>query len=233
VIADPRLDEVRELLDLTWETWRFEQVGDAIVGTLRHRRVANSEHSHDYPLLILEPQDGGEFVGVHAFHRVLWDEVVSQDPQPGDAIGVKYLGRVHREGSPDYERFTLAVVKTAPAPTSGGVSPLPAGDPSAHGASPDLHVPAATVEIDHPAEASEAHEGEPGGGGDTSEVRARAWSKLVSACGHEGVTLSRALAAGNPGRSYPSAMAPDAALEEIEQALAWLLIRAEDKEVRR
>lgn len=142
---DPTLAQVHDILELDWEPWDSKTwVGD-LVGWLRYRRTATSEHSTDYPLLIIEHEDGGRLLGVHAFHTVLWQEVEKQDPQPGDAIGIRYKGRVTRQGAPDYESFSLAVIKVAasngdgarhtgpPRPGSSAVTTAPEGAASSPG----------------------------------------------------------------------------------------------------
>lgn len=114
------LAQAHDILASDAEPWK-PQPGEEVLGILRARDVRTSAHSDDYPLLTIEAGPG-QWWDVHAYHTVLWDEVKRQDPQVGDVVGVRYLGRSDHggQGGEGYERYKLVVVKLT---TGADVSP--------------------------------------------------------------------------------------------------------------
>jgi len=69
--------------------WRPEK-GDEIEGTVLGVKMTTSTFG-TYPIVFVIGSDD-EPVALHCFHTVLQNEMVTQRPERGDAIYVKYLG---------------------------------------------------------------------------------------------------------------------------------------------
>lgn len=61
-----------------------------------------------YPILTVQPF-AGEPVSVHAFHQVLAGQLARARPQIGELVGIKYEGKVERDGAADYHAFRVVV----------------------------------------------------------------------------------------------------------------------------
>jgi len=207
-LSDP-IAAVRELLDMPeGEPWKPEAAGEEVVGMLRARSTRSSEHSKDYPLLVIETTSGA-WVGVHAFHQVLWEEIMRQDPQVGDAIGIRYLGR---DDSGRYERYRLAThhVERPAGPTGG---PLSSGAASA--------VPASGAELGaNPGGATPPPTDEGPGAG----TRVDAWTELLERCRVAGLSVHGVLVTAT-GKHYTASNAPNAELPALRRAIEWLATR--------
>jgi hypothetical protein len=71
------------------EGWKPEK-GDEIQGTVLGAKLSSGGDFGPYPILFVLQDD--EPVAVHAFHTVLRNELVSQRPQSGEIIYIRYLG---------------------------------------------------------------------------------------------------------------------------------------------
>ena len=84
--------------------------GESIVGTVLDITTRENEYG-SYPLVSLETDDGRELEW-HAFHTVAQNELVKVNPQPGDVLGVRNLGK--RDGK-SYVSYRLVVERNTPA----------------------------------------------------------------------------------------------------------------------
>lgn len=89
-------------LDTNAQGWRPE-VGEKLVGIILEVSEGESEYGR-YPLLIVDST--GDYIAVHAFHTVLKNELSRLRPQPGDTIGIKYLGKPPGKS---YESYRVAL----------------------------------------------------------------------------------------------------------------------------
>ena len=118
-----------EALDLEPEGWNPEP-GEKIVGRVLFVTTTDGGHpeynkpgQEGYPLVAI--WTGSKVVGVHAFHTALRSGVERSNPQPGDEIGIKYLGLqlTNKDGEPvgqvpgkGYENYNVIVRKATATP---------------------------------------------------------------------------------------------------------------------
>jgi hypothetical protein len=95
-------------LDSDAEAWRPEP-GDRVIGTVIDVDSRTSEFG-TYPIVVIETDDGNE-ISIHGFHTVLKNEFARRPPQPGERIGVKYLGKNAKGG---YEAYRVVFDKVTP-----------------------------------------------------------------------------------------------------------------------
>jgi hypothetical protein len=119
-----------ELVELEISGWN-PKPGDKLSGTVIDRDDGVQGGFEPYTMLTIQTGDRTA-VHLHCFHGVLRGMVESKDPQPGDIIAVKYLGKrpTTREGAKyaSYEAYNFAVQKPAapaPAPARAEDVPLP------------------------------------------------------------------------------------------------------------
>ena len=88
----------------TAPAWRPDQGDDdLLVGTVVDIDRGTSDYE-PYPLLTIIKEDGTE-VAVHAFHTVLKNELIRQQPQLGERIGIKYLGEQQTKPGSRFKSF--------------------------------------------------------------------------------------------------------------------------------
>ena len=104
------MSSMAEKLNKDTTSWR-PQPGDVVSGVLVEIEAHEGKFG-SYPLLTLETDDGSE-MAVHAFHAVLRSELARKRPQPGDVIGVKFLGDMAGKG---YQGYRVRVERATPAP---------------------------------------------------------------------------------------------------------------------
>lgn len=84
--------------------WRPDQDDpDIIIGEVVEIQVGTSDYD-PYPLLIIR-QDSGEEKAVHGFHTVLKNELMRHKPQPGERVGIKYLGEQPTKPGSKFKSF--------------------------------------------------------------------------------------------------------------------------------
>ena len=115
---------VDEALDLPEPEGWNPSPGDKIQGRVMY--VTETEGGHPeygvYPLVAI--WTGTEAVALHAFHSTFRNAINRANPQPGDLIGVKYLGlkTENKKGEPvgfggkGYENYKVIVQKAQAAP---------------------------------------------------------------------------------------------------------------------
>lgn len=84
--------------------------GESVVGTVLDITTRENEYG-SYPLVSLETDDGRELEW-HAFHTVAANELAKVNPQPGDVLGVRNLGK--RDGK-SYVAYRIVVERNTPA----------------------------------------------------------------------------------------------------------------------
>ncbi len=110
------MSDLEDLLDAEVETWMPEP-GDKLVGKIVQITTGSNQFHDCYPILKVIPKDGTAVVVVHAFATVFADELAKLNPQEGDTLLVKYLGKP--EGK-NYAAFTVYVER---APDRSGSLP--------------------------------------------------------------------------------------------------------------
>lgn len=91
--------------------WRPDKEdADLLVGKVVTIDRGQSDYE-PYPILTIEKEDGTGEVAVHGFHTVLKNELVKQQPQVGERIGIKYLGEI-TSGQRPYIGYRVKVDRT-------------------------------------------------------------------------------------------------------------------------
>lgn len=199
--------EVQEYLDTEIVAWRPEP-GDAVVGVLRGLEHRTNEWSTNYPLLTIAPLSGATpWLGVHAFHTVLWKHVEDAAPQIGDVVGVKYLGRQGVGGSSnEYEGYKFTLRRTGSSGNGAAHEGASTPEPEATGWSPEstMRAPAA-----------------PGTDSDENVVAGVAqWQALLAQCdGSEQAATNRINLANRTNYTKETARA-GASWAEVQKALS-------------
>src|SRR3990167_3976540 len=92
------------------DAWRpDEQDPDILIGEVVSVEQGTSDFG-PYPLLVIKQDDGTE-KALHAFQTVLRNELIRQRPQPGERIGIKYLGKQQSKPGSKYGSYTGYRVK--------------------------------------------------------------------------------------------------------------------------
>jgi hypothetical protein len=224
VPLDDAFADLQEQLEHDAAPWQHRERPE-LLGRCRARARRTSQHSENYPVLTIETREG-DWVDVHAFHTVLWQEVEQQDPQPGDVVGIKYLGRRTGGQSRDgYEAFKLAVVRQS----SSGV-----GDPAVTGSA---HMDPRQDGTDLPPREPVRHDDDEGGGLGAGpslgagavtttdpHTRIELWAELVMRCERTGMDAAGVLNTAIEGARFTRTSAPaSATVDELQRAIAWLV----------
>lgn len=108
-----RLDEGREKS----EAWRPSEAGDELIGEVKKVgswTSADYPEQGPYPIITVE-QENGERLAFHGFHTVAKDQIAEEKPEPGDQIGIRYLGFVDTPQSTYAGYHNYHVVSERPA----------------------------------------------------------------------------------------------------------------------
>lgn len=90
--------------------WRPDKDDPAVlIGKIIEISQGTSEYE-PYPLLVVQQDDGTE-KAVHGFHTVLKNELIRQKPQPGERIGIKFLGEQATKPGSKFKSFIGYQVK--------------------------------------------------------------------------------------------------------------------------
>ena len=126
--------------------WRPDKEDpDILIGKVVSIEQGTSEYE-PYPLVVIE-QDDGEEKAVHGFHTVLKNELIRQRPQPGERIGIKYLGEQPTKPGSKFKSFIGYRVKVDRAQAEFDWSKVGVVEPDPE--------PAPQVEVTVPADAGE------------------------------------------------------------------------------
>ena len=94
------------------ETWKPDEPGDMLIGTLEGYDEATTDFG-TYTVAHIR-DEGGVLRGLWLMHSVLQDEWSDAGPEPGERVGVQYLGK--RSGSDyDYHMWAVKVDREATA----------------------------------------------------------------------------------------------------------------------
>jgi hypothetical protein len=98
------------------EAWRPADNDDhpnPVVGTVVEVTTGTGDYG-DYPLIFVQDEDGNEW-RVHCFGSVLQSRIAALKPEPGDEIGIKYLGEEPAKAFPgkNYKNFKVVLEKKA------------------------------------------------------------------------------------------------------------------------
>lgn len=85
----------------TAPAWRPE-TNDILRGTVVGTRVGQTEQYPDYPVLVLEKEDG-TYIAFHVFHGVARDTLSTMKPKKGDVLTIQYLGEHITNATKDKE----------------------------------------------------------------------------------------------------------------------------------
>lgn len=87
-------DKLEQGLATAWRPDKDDP--DLILGTVTEIAWGTSEYNDSgrYPIVTIATEPDGEEKAVHGFHSVLMNELIRQQPQPGERIGIKFLGEV-------------------------------------------------------------------------------------------------------------------------------------------
>lgn len=113
--------------------WRPDE-GDVLIGnvvSLTWREARPDAEVERYPILTVRKDDGEE-VAVHAFHKVLRNELLDARPAVGARIAIKYEGMAEG-GDYSYANYRVAIERTAGTELAWGDSGPPPEEPE-----PDL-----------------------------------------------------------------------------------------------
>jgi hypothetical protein len=134
------MSNLAEDLDREPQSWRPEP-GDKLIGELVDVDERDGGYG-TYPILVIRDDDGAEW-SWHVLHAVARGEIGRQQPNIGDRLGVKYVGKVEGRDGQEYHSWKVRVDRPAakvvdlsayahddggaPAADSGGVpAPVPA-----------------------------------------------------------------------------------------------------------
>ena len=98
------MKSLQDRLNSTSQAWK-PNPGDTLVGTVLEIDERTSEFG-SYPLLIIEEEESGDEIAVHAFHTVLKNEIARKSPAPGDKIGIVYNGKDQER---KYEKYRVVL----------------------------------------------------------------------------------------------------------------------------
>lgn len=102
------MPDMDTILDTNFEGWKPEP-GDKLLGTVLTVSTSDAGGFGAYPLLEIVSDDG-EGIALHCFHAVLKTAVERWNPQPGERIGVKYVGKLEGRGAFEgYEDYRMVV----------------------------------------------------------------------------------------------------------------------------
>lgn len=91
--------------------WRPDKEDpDLIVGTVIEGTIGNNEYG-SYPIITVELEDGSGQKAIHGMQTVLRNELIRQQPKPGERIGVKYLGEQPTKPGSKFKSYTGYRVK--------------------------------------------------------------------------------------------------------------------------
>jgi hypothetical protein len=82
---------LQDRLDASAEAWR-PNPGDKLIGTVVDVDLRASDYGDPYPIVTVQRDDGTE-AAFHGFHTVARRELAKKQPQFGDQIGIKYVGK--------------------------------------------------------------------------------------------------------------------------------------------
>jgi hypothetical protein len=83
-----------EQLDFEASAFRPDQGGpQKLIGQVVDIDVRGSDYGDDYTVVTVKDEETGECFAWHAFHQTARDAVARLNPQVGDTVGVKYLGK--------------------------------------------------------------------------------------------------------------------------------------------
>ena len=98
---------LEDRLDSAATGWK-PNPGDRLVGTVIDVDSRDGDYGV-YPIVTVQTDNGDE-IAIHAFHTVLRREFAKRQPQPGERIGVKYLGKSDK----GYESYKIVWENVVP-----------------------------------------------------------------------------------------------------------------------
>ncbi len=110
--ADDKGDELDAWLERDPTPWWQPQEDDPpkLKGTVTGVDFRPNKNGEQCPFVTVWTDDG-KYWEVRGYHQVLWDELARRQPEVGDRIGIKYLGR------PDKAfLYEVRVIKANPEP---------------------------------------------------------------------------------------------------------------------
>ena len=113
------------------ERWNpDDEPGTMLIGTLLRFETIVTDYGEAKIAVIADDEDGTEW-GVALFRSVLKNQFERMNPQPGDTVGLKYLGLTppRSKGGNEYHNYKLRVIRGTNPPPSDVVS-MDRGAPS-------------------------------------------------------------------------------------------------------
>lgn len=105
-------------MDIDVVAFRPEREGESVEGVLVARDITTSDYTTDeIPVLTLKQADG-VYRGVRGYHQVLRNELEKVDPQIGDTVAIKYLGKLpNKAKTGSYHGYKVRVAHGEVAPS--------------------------------------------------------------------------------------------------------------------
>jgi hypothetical protein len=112
------------------ERWNADdEPGTTLVGTLLRYETIVTDFGQSQ-VAIVEDADDGTVYGVALFRSVLKKKFETLRPEPGDSIGLKYVGleEPRTKGANSYHNYVLKVMRNSSAPATRAVAADTGGD---------------------------------------------------------------------------------------------------------
>ena len=105
---DERVARLRDRAEHKAEAWNFTDKGPEFAGYFQYWTQGSTSYG-PCPIGVFLGVDGGEW-SVWCFHKVLAGELVKADPQNGELVLIRHLGKVEPDGGgPAYDNYRVVV----------------------------------------------------------------------------------------------------------------------------
>jgi hypothetical protein len=112
-VPDP-LAEIEAALEVEVTDWEPTEVGDQVIGYVREISYVETKNGGRVGQVLIETK-GGSRVSIWAGRTRLRKELARAKVQPGDALGVRYLGQVEsKNGGNAYFDYKVQVFRVGP-----------------------------------------------------------------------------------------------------------------------
>lgn len=102
------------------EGWKPEPGEELIGEVLKIDERSTEDYPEPYPIVVVRKVDG-EKRAFHAFHLVAKNLLAEERPQPGDEIGIRYLG-LEAGKTYNYHNYRIVVDRQSPAANDESVA---------------------------------------------------------------------------------------------------------------
>lgn len=114
-------------MDLSYAQGWVPDDGAVLVGTVTDIAMGWSDFMNGhYPIVTVQPEDGGDPVAVHGFHAALFSQLKQLRPEKGERIGIKYEGqRPHKTNAKQTVAVYIVKIDGRTADVWGQLDPAP------------------------------------------------------------------------------------------------------------